>query len=125
MSLGTKIKALRKERKWSAEYLAERSGVTQSTISDIESEKRSPQLETLEKIAIGFDIPLIEILPINDYFSHSDSALSTYELKIIELCHQISPEHRNIIISILETFINDKTNVLINLVDSIIKSKNQ
>lgn len=124
MSLGTKIRTLRKERKWSSEHLAERSGVTQSTISDIESNKRSPQLETLEKIASGLDLPLIEILPIEDYFSHSNS-LSTYELQVIELCHQIPPEHRGIVVSILQAFVEDKSNILSGLFNSIIQSKNQ
>ena len=59
--LGMRIKFLRKERKWSQEFLALESGINKNYICDLENGRRNPSLEILEKIADAFGISL-EIL---------------------------------------------------------------
>jgi len=60
MDIGTAIKKLRKERVpqlTQAEY-ASRIGITQTYLSQIESNKKKPSTDILEKIADDFEIPL-------------------------------------------------------------------
>lgn len=57
------IKTLRKERKLSQLKLAEKAGIKQAVVSYIETGKREPTLQNLEKIAEALDCDL-EILMI-------------------------------------------------------------
>ena len=54
--LGERIKELREKRKQSQEDLAKATGLSQSTISQVEREEKDPSLTTLQKIAQGLDI---------------------------------------------------------------------
>lgn len=105
MSLGTKIKALRKDRGWSSEHLAKISGCTQSTISDIENDKRSAQYDTLLKISSAFDLSLMEILPIEATMNSTGLQLNHDEKQVIELLHQISPDQRKFLIQLLHSLV--------------------
>ena len=49
------MRALRDDRGWSQEHLAEKSGLTQVYISQIENSKTAASVDTLEKLASGFD----------------------------------------------------------------------
>ncbi|MBI2878610.1 MAG: helix-turn-helix transcriptional regulator, partial [Candidatus Rokubacteria bacterium] len=51
MSLGARLKDLRKERGIRQKELAARSGLTPSLISQIESDKLTPSLHTLGRLA--------------------------------------------------------------------------
>lgn len=50
-----RLKYLRQVRKYSQKELAKRSGVSQSTIAQIESGRMDPSIKTLEKIAKALD----------------------------------------------------------------------
>lgn len=50
------VRALRKERDWSQEDVAERIGVNKMTISGYETGKRRPSFETLDALAQVFDV---------------------------------------------------------------------
>ena len=103
MSLGSKIRALRKERGWTSEYLAEISGCTQSTISEIENDKRSPQYDTLEKIAKAFQLPLIDILPLEAHTGKMD--FTEEEKRLISIFHQLTPEQRKHLLEFVHSFL--------------------
>lgn len=61
MNIGQIIKMEREKRYLSMNALAKRSGASQSAISEIESGKRQPTFEVLEKIIVaGFDMTLYE-----------------------------------------------------------------
>ena len=64
MTIGIKIKNLRKSRKMTQEDFAERIGVSRSTLSCYEIGQRTPSLKTLQEIAQIFGIGL-------DYFGVS------------------------------------------------------
>lgn len=51
MTTGEKLKALRKKRRLSQQALEARSGVSQSAISAIELDSRSPSLDTIQLLA--------------------------------------------------------------------------
>ena len=56
MSTGEKIKALRKEKKWSQDDLSKAIGVHSKHISRYENNKVTPSPETLRKMADVFDV---------------------------------------------------------------------
>lgn len=57
-----RIKSLREERKITQQELAQYLGVTQKTISNYEKGERSPDPETLKKIADYFDVTVDYLL---------------------------------------------------------------
>ena len=57
-ALGERIKRLRGERDLQQRQLAEKAGLTPSMVSQIESGRLSPSLNTLGKIASAFGVPL-------------------------------------------------------------------
>lgn len=62
MTVGERIKALRKERKLTLKQLSQRIDISISFLSDIESGKSRPSLERLMDIAKGLDTTVSYIL---------------------------------------------------------------
>lgn len=60
MTLGTRIRSLRKEKGLSILNLKNITGLSKSTISEIENDKSSPTAETLSKIATGLGVTVDE-----------------------------------------------------------------
>ena len=105
MNIGQRIIELREEKKWNTVDLAEQSGVSQPTISKIESGKTSPRLDSLLKIARAFEISLVELLPLEAHIGKSNR-LPTEELEIIELIYKLSPEERTKLLEFLHVLVN-------------------
>ena len=61
MTIGDKIKALRKSRRMTQEDFSQKIGVSRSTLSCYEIGERTPNVKTLQHIADQFDLSL-------DYF---------------------------------------------------------
>ncbi len=62
-TIGQRLKQLRQERGWSQTKLAERSGLTHSAISYIESGSRVPGSMSLWKLAEGLDVTMDDLYP--------------------------------------------------------------
>ena len=62
MNLGTIIKELRKEAGLSQKDLAQACGLTQSYLSQIEQNKKEPQISSLRKIAEQLELPFPVLL---------------------------------------------------------------
>jgi len=60
--LGTRVKELRAERKWSLEAMAAASGVSRSMLSQIERDQANPTLAVTLRIARAFGLSLGEML---------------------------------------------------------------
>ncbi len=60
-TLSKNLKAIRREKKISQQYIAERSDMLPSTYNRIENMKVSPSIDTLERIAVAIDIPFAEL----------------------------------------------------------------
>jgi transcriptional regulator with XRE-family HTH domain len=58
MTIGERIKAVRKQAGMTQQELADRLGISYVGISNWESGKRKPKQETLERIAAVLDVPL-------------------------------------------------------------------
>lgn len=60
-ALGARIKALRKQKGWSQERLAERVGISTQYLSNIERGKENPTLYLLLRLADSLRVSLAEI----------------------------------------------------------------
>lgn len=58
MDLGTTIRTIRKQRKQTQNEFASSCGITQTYLSQIETNSKEPNLSTLKEISIALDVPL-------------------------------------------------------------------
>lgn len=62
MTIGDKIRLLRKENKVSIRKLSEMTGLSKSTLSDLENNKsKKPTVDTIDRIAKALQIPICKI----------------------------------------------------------------
>jgi len=59
---GRNVRATRKTKGWTQEQLAFEAGIKRAYLSEIESGKRNPSLEVVEKIALALDIDVRELM---------------------------------------------------------------
>ena len=59
---GERIREARKVKGWSQFKLGEALGVSQQMIAQFENSKKSPKVETLERIAAALEIPVTDLL---------------------------------------------------------------
>lgn len=62
IEFGIKIKELRKEKGFSQDELAERSGLNRPYISGIEQGKRNVSLEVIEKLAKALELKMAKLI---------------------------------------------------------------
>jgi transcriptional regulator with XRE-family HTH domain len=60
--LGRRIRTLRKAKGWNQDDLAQHMGLGRTYISNIETGRKNPSLRTLEILAVGFKMSLIQFL---------------------------------------------------------------
>ena len=72
MQIGSKIKSLRIEKGFSTDFMTEKVGVSDQTYRKYESDKNSPDLNLLEKIAAALGKNFIDLLPENILFTNND-----------------------------------------------------
>ena len=77
MNIGKAIKYYRNSKKLTLKELASKIKVTASFLSDLENNKRLPSIDTLQKLADAFCIPMYILL--KDY-SDRESAYTTVEV---------------------------------------------
>jgi transcriptional regulator with XRE-family HTH domain len=61
LQLGPRIRSLRQARSITLRELAERAGVTESFLSQVEREVTSPSIATVQRIARGLDLAIAEL----------------------------------------------------------------
>jgi transcriptional regulator with XRE-family HTH domain len=62
MNVGERIRIIRKEKGLSIMQIREKTGLSKSTISEIENDKSSPSLDTLSKIAQALDKQIYDLI---------------------------------------------------------------
>ncbi|QDX94706.1 XRE family transcriptional regulator [Brevibacillus laterosporus] len=102
MKLGEKIRVYRKNRDLTAKELAEKAGIAQSSISDIENEKTSPSVETLYKILSALEVD------IGYFFNTGISNLHPNLIELIEIAKELSPEEQRALTKYIELTLNRK-----------------
>ena len=60
--VGDNCARLRAERGWTQEELAERSGLSQQYLSDLERGKRNPTIVPIYEIAVAFEVSHVELV---------------------------------------------------------------
>jgi transcriptional regulator with XRE-family HTH domain len=82
MSIGTRVRQYREAKNWSQEDLAMRLDTTQTTISNIESDKNIPNSLLLNKIAQELEVNINDLLNDSTIISnnelHDQSAINQY-----------------------------------------------
>ncbi len=61
LQLGSRIRVLRQARRLTLRALAERSGVTESFLSQVEREVTSPSIASVQRIARGLDLSIAQL----------------------------------------------------------------
>jgi transcriptional regulator with XRE-family HTH domain len=64
--LGERVRALRRERGWTLEVLAQRSGVSRAMISKLERGEKNPTLVVAAKVAEGLGMNLSELVGVEE-----------------------------------------------------------
>ena len=59
---GQRVKALRNEREWTQVYLSVHTGLSRTFISDLELGRKEPCLRSIEILAQGFGVSIIELM---------------------------------------------------------------
>jgi transcriptional regulator with XRE-family HTH domain len=69
----------RRAHGWTQQQLAERSGVDKATINQAERGRRSPRVETLEKLAVALGVEMADFFPRAQQDLFSEAALARLE----------------------------------------------
>ncbi len=96
--LSENLKAIRKEKKISQQYIAERSDMLASTYNRIENMKVVPSIETIERIALAIEIPF------SDLFQSQNIADKSIVQKL-EMIGELSEYNRNVVEILLDSII--------------------
>lgn len=62
MQLGANLREARSRRGWSIAELAGAAGLSKGFVSQVENDKTSPSLDTLERLAGALGVPMVELL---------------------------------------------------------------
>lgn len=67
MNIGEKVRSLRKQSNMSLRELAQNTGLSKTTLSDLENGTKNPSLDTVEKIATAFGLTSSDLLQKADH----------------------------------------------------------
>ena len=99
MDILKRIVDLRTERNWTEYQLAERSGLTQSTISSWYSKNMLPTIPSLSKICDAFGITL------SQFFLEDESKITTLseqQLRLMYYAAKLNPEQYEALVAFLK-----------------------
>lgn len=89
-----RIRELLDQRGWSMYQLSVKSGVAQSTLSNLFIRYNSPSVATLEKICKAFNISMSE-------FFEQESPVQSLDDKLLKLWHGLSDEKKEALLSLI------------------------
>ena len=104
MSLGDKLRNLRKENKWSQDILGEKLGIHGRHIGKYETGKVMPGAETLMKIAKLFDIS-VDFLLFDDIDKNNFKLKDKNLLRSFEAVERMDEEDKKVIKSLIDAYI--------------------
>lgn len=99
MNVLDRIVELRTERNWTEYQLAEKSGLTQSTISSWYRKDLSPSIPSLEKICDAYDITM------SQFFLEDSTTtdLTPIQMELIESSHKLNAQQMERLISFIQS----------------------
>lgn len=89
----------RNQKKWSEYQLAEKSGLTQSTISSWYRKNMLPSISSLEKIYNAFEITLSEFFA----FEEDNFALTDVQKKLLTETNRLTDKQKLALLDFLKT----------------------
>lgn len=100
MDILDKITRMRLERNWSEYQLAEKSGLTQSTISSWYRKNMLPSIPSLEKICEAYGITLSQF-----FLEKGDDTIqvSDQQKRLLEYASRLNPEQYGALLNFLKT----------------------
>lgn len=100
MNILDKITELRLERNWTEYQLAEKSGLTQSTISSWYRKNMLPSISSLEKICNAFEITLSQF-----FLDESSNTvlLTEQQLRLLQFAAKLNPKQYEALINFLDS----------------------
>lgn len=112
MSVGKNVRKIRKEKGLSILDLKNLTGLSKSTISDLENDKSSPTIETLQKIAKALNVD------IKEFFKNESEKQSNTEDDLEDVfpegvyvlrraSKELSPEAKKQMIKIMKAFLEE------------------
>lgn len=98
MDIHARIKILAEERGWSQYELAQKAGLTHSTVSNLYYRNNTPTLPTLEALCTAFGITMAQ------FFYEGDGVieLSEDQKRILSLWGSLSEAERNALSNLIE-----------------------
>ena len=100
MNVLERILELRREREWTEYTLAERSGLTQSTINSWFRNNTLPTIPSLEKIVAAFGMTMSEFFL--DGEDSSTLTLTQQQIRLLKYASRLNPEQLEALMSFLE-----------------------
>ncbi|WP_307403818.1 helix-turn-helix domain-containing protein [Desulfofundulus luciae] len=97
MEIGERIRFFRQRQGLSMNALAKLSGASQSAISEIESGKRKPTFDVLERIVKGLGLTLAE------FFSEETPSLSPDLRQLLDEAESLTPEQRQKLVEFIRS----------------------
>lgn len=91
MDIGQRIRAVRKEKKWTLEDLKERTGLSVSFLSDIERGVSNPSLKRLKEIAEGLNVSVSYLLGETEEKAKSTEPDFEEELVKVPIIYSVDP----------------------------------
>ena len=117
MSIGTKIKELRKVQGLSQGELGEKLGTTQKVISDYETEKTSPPPQRLPVIAKFFGVSVDELLDGDERGNEKKNGKTLHAnkrtFKVMQMFDQLNEEEQRVITRQIKALIEGKKHHLL------------
>lgn len=102
--IGLKIRELRKERGLSQQDLADNIGISRSTVSGYEQQTSQPDLETLRKLALLFNVSSDYLLGIENENIPSEEFMQ----KLVYYGRKLNITNRDIIIGDMAAMIKEQ-----------------
>jgi transcriptional regulator with XRE-family HTH domain len=110
MTLGEKIRRLRKDKDWSQAQLAQKLGLHPKHISRYENNVHNPPIETLVKIAELFEVS-IDFLLTDEPKTVSGTAIKDNKLlEYFEAVDKMEPEYKKMVFDLIDLILF-KTNI--------------
>ncbi|WP_195570825.1 helix-turn-helix transcriptional regulator [Paenibacillus sp. 1001270B_150601_E10] len=91
MSLGKRLRQLRRQRKWSQEQVARQIGVTRSAYSHYEINSRQPVYDTICKLSVLFEVSIDYL--INPDIEDVEPAKTKILLQLWQAMDEADKEH--------------------------------
>lgn len=108
MTIGEKIKQLRKDKGLQQKAVATDVGLDQSNYNKVENGKREPSVEVLKKLSVILGVTVDELLNLDDKQPTPITVKDKTISEKIRLVEQLEEEDKNVIYKMLDTMLTKK-----------------